>query len=1530
MSNNREKKELLSIRDIASSGKERDTKESGNEKKSLIEELKNRLHNIAYGGSYDLRRGMERLNLGITQGTLELGGFTKRQKLYAKKLKWLRKKKKEKEKELLEKLKELGKIKYELENAAGSGESDDNEEKTSKDIEDARSLIKEATEIIMGHEGLVYIQRKLNELEGVEARAPRPYLVLILKYLKEYERALEGMEQGKGGLEFKNFGSWEEMHITKEEMKAELFNMEKESIKNEFEGKAMQRATKRAEEEIRAHEEWLGNKIGEYEKEINEIVKEINKESDEEKKGELEASKEELKGKKKFYEDALEDLKENGAKIFNKLLREEYPKAAGEISEEMNKKVKDAAERIEAQHEFGVSGGGPWQYFKDAMPGRNDLFHRGRRAWLGRGHDTVYPALMEALFLGIIGIILGAFFGSVILVVAFSTWAMSALLPDAQKETTKSKDGKTEIEVWRGRGTATVKAFAQMTALILGLYFLYTSNFPLSVFLMLLLAFGGYGSFPVTWDEERTDEFIKSFVRMFLGVVVISIWIFGNLFQSKVLMWMGILFLAVPPIRRSENADAIRAGGEDMFYRILFLIGMGYIFYGVTSAGGWGLAGASLYIFYLIWGMSFVSGLFSAVEDMPKIGTILLIVALILFGTTGTGQENIGTAMFGQWWPTVHNSITNTLEPLGEVFGGFSKTFGAGWMMFTNPMGYAQQIMDGNYAKNPTGATGAYGLEIRNLAVDTIYPGEPFTVRFELDNMGPKDASAVNITITSSIGGFDLTMESGQTAEYKKDHDAIETKGTDMGFAGAMKEMVQFWKNPVGTERLESQEEMRTRNYWTFLSDQRKINRGDILPVFLVGKIDCLEARQALWKSYSMPSSVMTLSNIGRFGVNTPITVSNLATPGKRPTIPSSSKLTKQKSRLGDGNPDALKYITFRVIEEYKYSTDSVLQIKFISDERWRELTREGKNFRHNVPSTMTSGPIKLNLGTMDQPIKAGSPFFVGFNISTPKTKAKISGVTVRVKFPFEVNADNLAKCSRAYSSIKKPSPKINDSWVVTWELGNGPSFYVFCHFDGSVLNMPGPEKTFTIQADAEYTITAYRDYDTQTSFKDTCFTKMMTPARQTVASLGVVHVESHNTNGKGNVINPNEEKPLKITVEIPKGFGSNGNEKELTIEIKKNEMNIPSEIDDIKANYKTETITKGSKDYDITVLYELTKKKDKNGKEYIELTDVYVYEVREHKKSVVSSVEELGDINITEKKIEKVHLESTTSKLIGDVVAKINVPFEPRSSKIDKAECNKGKCEKDDNNIYVRLENIPLEEYVIQSKVEDVTVEMTAKDSDGNKKEYKLEMSFKLESTKSAIPDDKNEIDDINNYITLDVTLKASGGQKTSDDSPDTNAIGNGVDLSKVQLAPVAKNSELKIKKIEKDDGTTNYKLSFYSAFSVGDVEGLKKVKIDNKNVKADFTSFGVSNKNDYSCRFKGSGPIYEGNGKEVIVVFDINKNFEKEAIDKKTGDITVTIEYYVNDIKKNLKAKFHYEIEVDENTGKATANITGAEPVS
>lgn len=719
---------------------------------------------------------------------------------------------------------------------------------------------------------------------------------------------------------------------------------------------------------------------------------------------------------RELHEEKLRYVKEKERYKEARKKFEEWAQAKGldknsDEYKERLKKLKDGyKKRRKLAKRYEFQRGWPGGPFARGLIAFNDF--------LGGRHTEHIREVRLALIIFGLGAVISIILGSLMLFFAFSSLILQQLMPPA-KQKLDAKGEKTDE--WENLGTAYLRSVFKCAAIVLFALGIGQTNLPFANILLMLVALGGYATMTITYEPKRPDQLVESFIRFgFLGVLVIPFFIFGQIFGSVLLGVMALLFFAIPPIKVGGETEAVERSFVYQVWKPIFLFGMLYVLiasgiFGQTFLGlpTWGLTGSLQYIFIYIWIISFLAGIFSSPESLPNIGMIVLILTTVIFGL-GPGAQNMGIALFGQWWPTIHNTVSEFTKPLGDLFYQLGQTFGQTFFLLTNPTGFAQQITEGTYVENPTGLTGAYGLEINNLQVDNIYVGEPFSIRFELSNKGAFDARNVELSIWTNVEDF----------EYLKD----ETEET--------KDLLRS-KKPEKVNHIDWYK----YNYKSQPFAGKKIFRQDIKPIFLFGKIGC-EGQAKIKKL---------------LGITT-----------------------------GGGASIREKFIPFRVNVKYDYEVYSNLDVEILSQQEWDSRVRSGLLQRGQKVSRISTAPVKLSIGAMDQPIREGLPMFIGFNMSSEEgLRSKIGKAKLRAEFPDGFLPEDVQKIK---CTEKKNEPRfIEDKGkvILEWELEEDEPKDVFCFFPAPEID--APSKTFVISASANYTFERWERKDTLVNFLDAC-----------------------------------------------------------------------------------------------------------------------------------------------------------------------------------------------------------------------------------------------------------------------------------------------------------------------------------------------------------------------------------------------------------------------------------------------------------
>jgi hypothetical protein len=230
----------------------------------------------------------------------------------------------------------------------------------------------------------------------------------------------------------------------------------------------------------------------------------------------------------------------------------------------------------------------------------------------------------------------------------------------------------------------------------------------------------------------------------------------------------------------------------------------------------------------------------------------------------------------------------------------------------------------------------------------------------------------------------------------------------------------------------------------------KDIEPKDMVPIFLFGKMSCADFGSTAWTDFPL---------------------------GKEHTVRE-------------------YFIPFIVKVTYKYESSSNLQVDFISNEEWKRLSTDNKLVRATKPSLISTSPASLNLGSMDQPIKEDTPFYVGFNLTSTWAKGtQISDGMVNLILPYAFGnptcIPTTEKKNPVSNKIEGNAP--NQVYNLTFNLETDSKYSVcnyrdLAEFSGLGKTMNVPKKTYTITAYATYKFSKWESKDTQFNFKDVCW----------------------------------------------------------------------------------------------------------------------------------------------------------------------------------------------------------------------------------------------------------------------------------------------------------------------------------------------------------------------------------------------------------------------------------------------------------
>jgi len=670
-----------------------------------------------------------------------------------------------------------------------------------------------------------------------------------------------------------------------------------------------------------------------------------------------------------------------------------------------------------------------------------------------KASPEVTKGVFAAAIIGI-GAVISSMFGNWWFFAGFLSIGLYVLTPSPESgQFQEGPMGWGHILPWAQGGThagfAWIKSITKVTAIITFAYGFSTMGDIFNTFFVAICLIG-YFMLKREYDPKRPGDFIESLLRFgILGCYFIPFYVFASIFNSYVLAAISLAFFAIPPMPKSSGDQALtevlarglsgQTAYYEMFDKILFLGLMGFALLGSGSLGmdlgiisipslGWQLTGTLKATFIYFWIISLIGGFFSPARERPLTGILFLGGATIIYAV-GPGSQDVGSALLGQWWPSVNQAVTSISEPISKMFGTLGKTFGDAFLLLTNPVGYATQLMNGSYANNPVGETGAYGVELSGFDVSPVFIAQPFMITANIKNSGAYDAQDVKITFTSGAKAPEKQSALGTpsiaaTKTFTQPIKISQVLGTTDGC-----------KNKQEDPNKDADKESACVHYFI---DEQNSNK------FI---------RQNIWQ-----------------------------------TVFSSSGITCSVSAAYELRK---KYMPINVTLNYKYQSDSKVSVEFISQAEWDRLAKldQLNSKLQFVQSQFSSAPVKFPIGTpgLKNPILETQDFHVALNIMSDQVGGKLTKIeTIELYYPtdFELASDG---CSPSLSTGSPPK----DGYAL-WEPKSSGDQIFYCHFQalkqGQTSKLgSSPTKTYILNAHAIYTYSVSKQKDVKVEFGSWC-----------------------------------------------------------------------------------------------------------------------------------------------------------------------------------------------------------------------------------------------------------------------------------------------------------------------------------------------------------------------------------------------------------------------------------------------------------
>ena len=668
-----------------------------------------------------------------------------------------------------------------------------------------------------------------------------------------------------------------------------------------------------------------------------------------------------------------------------------------------------------------------------------------------------------------LGIAISGAFGSILFLFGFLSWALYYIFPSPDEGTPPrelARQLKENPLTWRMVGSraflrnphtvwGVLKTVFKLSTFILFIFGVwYSPIVPLKNIVLIVLCFGAYFSLKMTYNTHMPHQFIESVIRFgLLGAFFIPWVIFYGIFQSGLLALLAMAFFMIPPIaedkQNTETFGMYVMADKFIFFGLMVvaLIASGVLPLPWFGDIGWKLTGTLQWTFLYFWVVSFVAGFFSPAQTRPAMGFIMLTGATIIYGI-GPGAQEFGTALLGPWYPVIQNLFSSIAKPFADVFGQFANTFGNALLLLTNPVGYAQSIMNGSYVRDSTtGLQGAYGLEIERFEAMPIYTQNPYVVSVMLKNKGAFEAYNVTVML------------------FPSDNAPREEKSWVWG----VKEAVLII--PRTAVAVGGWNPLNIKVHMPFMRPNITMTEDGL------GFVEEPDTDRGITQK-CIDDSICALALVSMSRLQT--SQANFYSDGIMcPAVVEYALLTKEKAKV----------LPFIGMIQYDYAISSNLEVEAMSRTEWNRQVVEGElQPRFKKFTTFTNAPAMLNLDTLEQPILEGSPFHIALNILSAQKKGRIVGnATVRLEIPTAFLEGEGVKPNCVPKKPDKLESK-GETTILTWN-GLVEPHAIFCNF--LPMKVPsGPTITYMVRANASYRFSKWDILDTRIQFGGTACCK--------------------------------------------------------------------------------------------------------------------------------------------------------------------------------------------------------------------------------------------------------------------------------------------------------------------------------------------------------------------------------------------------------------------------------------------------------
>jgi len=202
---------------------------------------------------------------------------------------------------------------------------------------------------------------------------------------------------------------------------------------------------------------------------------------------------------------------------------------------------------------------------------------------------------------------------------------------------------------------------------------------------------------------------------------------------------------------KAKFGDALSGPERSLIGNAIFATLMALSLGNLIEMSGFGPTGAFeipliTVILVTVWFLALVTGLFTTPEARPYVGSLVLIMAIFVFSFQYTGV--VGTALFGNWWPTIEHGISIIAQPLGDAYSTVQNQMRCLQILMTNPALYSTTPGCGAPMPQTEAVGSVSAVQIEDLDAingvtgeNNIYADAPLIGTFTIRNAGDFVAS---------------------------------------------------------------------------------------------------------------------------------------------------------------------------------------------------------------------------------------------------------------------------------------------------------------------------------------------------------------------------------------------------------------------------------------------------------------------------------------------------------------------------------------------------------------------------------------------------------------------------------------------------------------------------------------------------------------------------------------------------------------------------------------------------------------------